>query len=516
MSTARAFTRNIASNWVGFAVQILVAFLLTPFVVRTLGNDYYGIWTLIVGLTGYYGLLDLGFSASLNQYITRYLAEGKLDKLNETASTGFAILCVCAGGLVAASIALAATAPLVFELPPETVPEVRIAVLVVGIGMAAQFLFFPFSAVFPATQRFDLANAIGVGTRFVFAVSTYTLLTNGYGLIGLSIATTSTNILDYVLRFFVARRLLPTLKVSPRRAKLSRGWELAQFGIWNLIIAGSTRLISYTDAIVIGLFLPPAAITPFALAANLNDYFLRVFVPIGQVFYPAFTALDAKGDDRGIRKLFLDGSRLLATLAMPSALIAFVLASDFFELWIGDAARNPDYPAAGILFQTLIVAGLFNAMQRVSYQVLMATRRLKQMALLFQGQAIANIVLSVLLIHSIGLRGVALGTIIPSLVVEGVILPVTICRWYGVGAVEYLRQTYGRALLVTVALSPVLIAVVLVQFQLTWTSFFARAVLLGAFALIWILVLGLEREERERFVWQPAARLKERLASTKV
>jgi O-antigen/teichoic acid export membrane protein len=72
----KVLIRNAASNWLGFAVQAAVAFFLTPFVLASLGPSRYGVWMLVGSLTGYYGLLDLGFRAGLTQYLTRYLATG--------------------------------------------------------------------------------------------------------------------------------------------------------------------------------------------------------------------------------------------------------------------------------------------------------------------------------------------------------------------------------------------------------------------------------------------------------
>jgi O-antigen/teichoic acid export membrane protein len=74
MSTAQKLARNIASNWAGYAVQVAVGFFLTPYIIHSLGETRYGIWTLVVGITGYYGLLDLGVSSGMTQYLTRYLA----------------------------------------------------------------------------------------------------------------------------------------------------------------------------------------------------------------------------------------------------------------------------------------------------------------------------------------------------------------------------------------------------------------------------------------------------------
>ena len=59
------------------------------------------------------------------------------------------------------------------------------------------------------------------------------------------------------------------------------------------------------------------------------------------------------------------------------------------------------------------------------------------------------------------------------------------------------------------------VSVNLNQFPLTWASFLARSVIFAVFALLGVLVVGLDRAERKRFVWEPASRLTRRLSSTK-
>ena len=81
--------------------------------------------------------------------------------------------------------------------------------LQVGIGAALQFPFFVFSAVFPATQRYDLANAVGVVTRLVQASGIVIALNLGFGLIGISVAVLGSNLLDYLIKWRVSYRLIP-------------------------------------------------------------------------------------------------------------------------------------------------------------------------------------------------------------------------------------------------------------------------------------------------------------------
>ena len=91
----RVIARNAASNWLGYAVQVVVTFFLTPFVLKSLGDTRYGIWALITGLTGYYGLLALGLQAGVTQLMTHSIAEKDYDKLNRIASAAVFALTVC-------------------------------------------------------------------------------------------------------------------------------------------------------------------------------------------------------------------------------------------------------------------------------------------------------------------------------------------------------------------------------------------------------------------------------------
>lgn len=63
MSRARVYLRNITANWVGYGLNLVVMFFMSPFVVHTLGDERYGVWTLLVTLTGHMGLQQGGMEA---------------------------------------------------------------------------------------------------------------------------------------------------------------------------------------------------------------------------------------------------------------------------------------------------------------------------------------------------------------------------------------------------------------------------------------------------------------------
>jgi O-antigen/teichoic acid export membrane protein len=509
----RILIRNIISNWLGFGVQVAVAFFLTPFVLHTLGDTRYGIWALVIGLTGYYGLLDLGFRSGITQYLTRHLATRDFVQMNRTASTAFVTLASCGWLVTIASLLLAWLAPHIFNIPQDAIDETRLCIVVIGVSTALQFAFFPFSAVFAATQRYDVSNVIGISTRLLVAAGTFFALSWRYGLVGLCAVNAAGDLLGYMLRWRVAHWILPELHISLRLASRQHFWPITQYGIWSILSQSAVQLKSYSSSLIIGLFLPMAAIAPFALATGLINQFEGIFRPIATVFFPAATHLDAQGDLAGLRRMYLAGSKFLLLLAFACGTIGAVWADDFYRLWVGPRlVKGGAYPSVAVLFEILLVATIFAIAQKIGLQVFMASRKMREMTILLACEAAANLLLTVCLIVPFGLIGVALGTLIPTAVCQGLFQPAVLCRLLGIPATAYLRQVYVRPLVVSTLLCLLLSLLHgVMPFCGSWRMLAINGLIAGAITLPAVVMIGLDRAERQRLVLNPLARFGRRL-----
>ena len=83
--------RNVIANITGMVAQIIIAFILSPFLVHTLGDTKYGIWTIAVAFTGYMNLLDLGLTSAVNKYVSEYSSLKDNQNVNAIVSTSFAL-----------------------------------------------------------------------------------------------------------------------------------------------------------------------------------------------------------------------------------------------------------------------------------------------------------------------------------------------------------------------------------------------------------------------------------------
>ena len=501
----RVIARNIVSNWAAFAVHVAVTLFLTPFILHNLGLARYGIWALATGLIGYYGLLDFGLRAGMTQYLTRYLATKDFARMNAIASTGFVALACC--GVLVAAVTLFVTwlIPSIDRIPQDVTAETQWCVLILGLSTAVQFGFHTFAAVFPATQRFDSSNGVVIGTRLLGAGAVFTALKFGYGLVALSIITAVVGMILYGTLWRLAYRVLPELDISPRLAERESFRPIINHGFWSFFIHGAHRLKTRVDIFLIPIFLPINAVAPYVLALSMAEYLGNMFTPIGYVFFPVMTELDARGDASRLKKAFLVGSKMLMLLAIAAGALSVAWAADFFLLWVGPGVTgNGTYPSPAALYCLLAIPCVCTASQQISQQVCLGTRRMASLSTIVACEVVLRIAFSVLLVQRFGLIGIALGTILPTVIFQMILLPANVCRILGIKGTDYFRETCIRPLLTLVALVCLLGPIMYVVSGVTsWLELFLFATLTGVIVSILLFLIGLDRTERRRFVLEP-------------
>ncbi len=170
MKTSSKLLKNVFSNWAGFVFNVVIAFFLSPFVVRSLGNTYYGIWVIMMQFTGYLGILELGVRSSIVKYVAEYAAKEEKTKLNQIVSSAFSIYLLIALFSILVSLALAVLFPYFLNVEQASLFVVRIIVIITGITVAQGFVFNTFYGILMGLQRYDLFTRVSIVSSIVRAI----------------------------------------------------------------------------------------------------------------------------------------------------------------------------------------------------------------------------------------------------------------------------------------------------------------------------------------------------------
>jgi O-antigen/teichoic acid export membrane protein len=188
----------------------------------------------------------------------------------------------------------------------------------------------------------------------------------------------------------------------------------------------------------------PRHIAYYALAARFIEYAYDMFHSLTTVFMPAVSAWEARQELARIRELFAAGTRYLLYLAIPLQAGFILCGRQFLALWLGPDYCDEVYPIMCVLAAPLALSLSLSLANRV----LQGTGRVKVWALLTVAQAVVAVTLSLVLVQSLGLQGVALATALP-ICLYSIALTVYTCRVFRVPFVTYLSHAFLRPLVAT-------------------------------------------------------------------
>jgi O-antigen/teichoic acid export membrane protein len=408
-SAPRRMLLNILSNYAGKVYTLVVWFFLTPFVIHQLGPSDYGLWVLIGSVAAYGGLLEFGIANAITKYVAEFLVLDEQEQAGRLIATALWLYIGLGLGLVVLSASLAPWLPSLFDLSPEQRARAASLLVLSGVAVGISLPSTTTYGILRGLQRYDMINLVSVlGTSCAVAGTVAALLLKT-GVIGITAITIPITIAMQLLSIYLIKRAAPQLRWSLAQAdhRLVRTVFSFSAALFVINIAGQVQ--TKTDEIVIGAALPVSSVTPYAIAGRqsglpqlLTDQFMKVLMPLA-------SQLNAADDRHGLRLLYLNSTRLTLAIAVPLVCGLVVLSRPFLAVWVG-----PDYAGAAPLVTLLAIASLFNTSLWPAGNILQGMARHRPLALFAIGSALANLLLSIWLVHPLGVAGVALGTLIPT------------------------------------------------------------------------------------------------------
>src|SRR2546425_533807 len=84
----------LLSSYVFFSLTILLNFVLIPTVIRHIGQAGYGLWTIVIGLSSYLTLFDLGIGGAIVRYVAHLSGQNNdTEEMNRLLSSALAFYC---------------------------------------------------------------------------------------------------------------------------------------------------------------------------------------------------------------------------------------------------------------------------------------------------------------------------------------------------------------------------------------------------------------------------------------
>lgn len=396
-------------SYVNLGLTNLTGILVTPYVIRSLGNQEYGLYTLIGAFVGYLSVLDLG----LNNAIIRYVAQYRVQK-NEKAQENFlatsliiycaiAILLVVLGGLFYFNIDYFFSK----SLSVEELHKAKIMLVILVFNIAFTLPGGAFTGICTGYEKFIFPRILSIIKVVVRTITLVCILHFGSNSIGIVILDTIVNLVVILATIWYAFSKLK-IKIKLHQWDFSFVKEIFKYSIWIFLFALVYQFQWRTGQVILGSTTNTTIVAIFGVGVMLGVYFTTFGNIINGLLLPkAVQAVYSNASNEVLTNQMIKVGRI-SFLLLIYVFGAFLLTGqDFIKLWIGDLYLPAYWIALSIMAVYIVPIA-----QGYSHAILDAKKMLRFKSLNFLLFSIIGAITGYFLSKKYGMYGMIAGLVL--------------------------------------------------------------------------------------------------------
>lgn len=375
---------NLFSNIIAFSSSLIISFVLTPFLIESLGKEAYSFFPMSNNFIGYLTILTLALNSMISRYITIEIERDNILKARTYySSTFFANLALIILLIIPSSIFIYYLDK-ILNIPIDLVADVKNLFGLVLVSLFVNLLATVFGVATFATNRMDL-RALGEIFRGIFRLALFAFFFGLFepSLIYIGVIAVIIAIYNLFIQMFFTKKLLPQFKVLKKHFEIKAVKELTFSGGWNVINSLGMSLLLGMSLFLVNYFSGAEAGGDFSIALMLPAFISGVISMIVSVLLPQLTKVFALGDKKAFKKELLFSQKILSLLTTIPVALLIVFGNDFFKLWVPTEYSSILPKLSFILLLPLIIHG--NMWSIYSANIVLNKVRIPSLILLVSG-----------------------------------------------------------------------------------------------------------------------------------
>lgn len=421
MSENRNLKLGIIFSYITMAAGIVVSLTYTPFLLRALGTQQYGLYNMGQAAVSYLGLAEFGFGNAVVRYSAKYRAEGNKEKIASMYGMFLYIYGFLGALILGVGSLICLFSDHIFTVSTGTQGyfELRCIIEIMVLNLALTFFNTPYSSIITAYERFTFIKITNLVYTLLKPVVMIPLLIWGYKAIALSIVTF---IFQQCLNFanvFYVRKVLK-VDICLKREKMDFGILKEIIGYSFFIFLGAIvgQLNDNADNVILGIISGEAAVAVYSVGYQVNSYIQQIPSVISSVFFPRVTMRVTEGSSME------EMTDLMIRIGRIQYYILFLICSgfclygkNFIQLWAGE-----EYSIAYWIVLVLIIPAIIPNIQVIPVLIIQAMNRHQFKAVLYVVCAVLNVAFSIPMGIKFGPLGCAACTGITTFLTKGIVI----------------------------------------------------------------------------------------------
>lgn len=469
-------------NYVIIGLNTLVGLAYTPYMLRCLGQNEYGLYSLVASVIAYLTILDFGFGNAIVRYTAKFRAEGK--KQEQWEMFGMFLIVYSIIGLIAfaGGLALYFNVDALFDctMTASDLSQARTMMLMLTFNLAFTFPLSIFGAIITAYENFVFQRVVNI-LRIILSTGVLILvLSIGYKAVAMVVVQTVFNFLTLAINLLYCKKKLK-IHIVFREFDLAFIKEISIYSFWIFLNAIMDKIYWGTGQFVLGAICGTVAVAIFSVAILLQQMYMTFSCSITNVLLPKVTGMVAHSrSDKEISDLFI-GTGRIQCLIISFILCGFIVfGQGFIDIWAG-----ADYSLAYIITLIFFVALFIPLIQNTGIIILQARNQMKFRSLLYLAISIVSLVFQVVLAKTHGAVGCAVAIGAALIIGQGIVMNIYYQKRQKIDIVKFWHEI-GKILIMPSLFT--VVSVVLYKYldYHSITSFILGIIL---FSVLFILVL---------------------------
>lgn len=324
----------MAANIVSYSSNILISFVLTPFLINTLGKETYSFYPMANTIITYISVL----SNSMNTVAARFVTVSLIQKKTKEANSYFSS--VLASNLIMGAVLLL---PMILgiyfldfflDIPVNSIGAVKTLFSLVFASTLVNIIAAVFGVATFAKNRIDLRSLrelITAGLRLLLFVLLYKFLPPSIIYVG--IVTLFVAVVNILFQIFYTKKLLPEIHIQGKSISWQHTKELLNSSIWNVISNMGNAMLANLTLVLANILYGASVAGIYSIVQTVPQFINGIICMLVGVFYPVVTYKYASNDISGVVLEVQKAQKIIGASACAVIVVFISLSEEFFLLW---------------------------------------------------------------------------------------------------------------------------------------------------------------------------------------
>lgn len=293
MEVRKRISINAISTFIQICISTVVVFFLYPFLLRQLGVERFGLWTLLLVIPTFSNLAQFGLTDTLVKFVAQYNAKNNIQRIEKLLHSSIwiilFILSLTCLIIIMARFQIIQLLGITQEYISEAIVLINYLIIFIFLNMIGGF----YHSIIKGLQRIDISNIIISLGMLIYMLLAF-LLTPKYGLQGLVLSQVLQAAWFFLMTLCWLKARYKKLRLFPSKWSFSEVKEVKAYAL-NIQFAGISGMFAEpVTKILLGRLVSLESVAFFDLANRIVMQIRSILVGMMSVIVPTISELNER------------------------------------------------------------------------------------------------------------------------------------------------------------------------------------------------------------------------------